>query len=70
MGINLPCSVRSARLRTSPPSSAAIGERPPPRLGDPHPRDLDRAPSGDHALGLRSCEPEAHQHGFPTSFIK
>jgi hypothetical protein len=33
-------------------------------------RDLDRLAPGDNALGLRSCELEAHQHGHPTSFIK
>jgi hypothetical protein len=34
-------------------------QRLPPRLDDAHPRDLDRAPSGDHALGVRGREPGA-----------
>jgi hypothetical protein len=33
-------------------------------------RDLDRAPAGDNALGLRSCEPEVHHQSLPISFIK
>ena len=47
-----------------------FARRPPPRLGDLDVRDLDRLAPGDNALGLRSCELEAHQHGHPTSFIK
>jgi hypothetical protein len=33
-------------------------------------RDLDCLAASDNALDLRSCKPEAHQHGLPTSFIK
>jgi hypothetical protein len=46
------------------------GKRLTPYLGDPHARDLYRAPTGDHALGFRRRKPETHQHGLPTSFIK
>jgi hypothetical protein len=35
-------------------------EHVPPRLGDPRPRDLDRVPTGDHALGRRRRESGAH----------
>lgn len=57
--------INSLRI-TRPAHLQSLHKRPPSRLGDPHPRDLDRFPAG----GLRSCESEAHQHGLPTSFIK
>jgi hypothetical protein len=52
------------------PSPDDVGERPA-RAGL-------RAPGGDetdarlcdNALGVRGREPEAHQHGLPTSFVK
>jgi hypothetical protein len=39
----------------------AIHQRRPPGLRDPHPRDLDRAPAGDHALGRHPREPAVDQ---------
>jgi hypothetical protein len=33
----------------------------PPRCRDPYPRDLDRAPAGEDALGGRGREPGAHE---------
>jgi hypothetical protein len=38
-------------------------QHPPPRLGDPHPRDLDRASAAadNYVLAVRSREPSAHK---------
>jgi hypothetical protein len=57
---------------TQAPSPEGSAVKPPPAAAPPV---RTRATSivfaaGDHALGLRSCEPEAHQQGLPTSFIK
>jgi hypothetical protein len=36
-------------------------ERPPPRLRYAHPRDLDRAPAGNHVLGVCARKSVAHE---------
>jgi hypothetical protein len=50
--------------------ASKIRQPAPPCTGDTHAHDRDRASTSDHALGLRSCEHEAHQRGLLTSFIK
>ena len=46
-----------------PCKSASLRQRPPSRLGDLHPRDLDRASAAarNHALAVRSREPSAYK---------
>jgi len=56
-------------------SLSSLSDRPPPRLGDPHPRDLHRLAARDHALGLRGRELGAHKVDylpppFEMGFVK
>jgi hypothetical protein len=52
---------------SAPPSSHCLREHASPRVRDPHPRDLDRAPSRYHALGLRACQSSPHQFDYLLS---
>jgi hypothetical protein len=47
-----------------------LGRRPPPRLGDPHTRNLNRASASDHALDLcrrKSSADKLDHHDDPQS---
>jgi hypothetical protein len=42
-------------------SATEVSQSPPPCVGDPQPRDLDRAPASDHALGRRGGKAAAYK---------
>ena len=57
--VTLACSCFGlSRLLTVP---ILLVQRPPPRLGDPHPRDLDRGAARNHALGAHTRQSRAHK---------